>query len=346
MSGCQPAAIAAATEGLLASVLQDCRQCALLDFPDYGNVGDSAIWLGQLEALRRIGVEVRYVASALSLSPQVLRERMPRGVILIGGGGNFGTLWPQPQAHRERVLAEFRDYPVVQLPQSIFYDSDESLQRTRELIAAHPDFTLMVRDEASLRIATERLRAKAAACCDSAFFLHGKLARSAPEVDIFVLARSDKERSAGDMRELLAASGCSFAIDDWVEDPMTLPRWLAARWWPRAHGRLTRVPGFFGGLGALWRAAAWRRARRGSRALSRGRVVITDRLHAHILCVLLDIPHVVLDNSYGKVQGFIASWTAGSPLVHRASTPAEAVARAKALLAPPTSVPAGVLAPE
>jgi exopolysaccharide biosynthesis protein PssK len=41
--------------------------------------------------------------------------------------------------------------------------------------------------------------------------------------------------------------------------------------------------------------------------------VITDRLHAHILCLLMDIPHVVVDNSYGKVRSFVETWTAGAP---------------------------------
>jgi len=43
--------------------------------------------------------------------------------------------------------------------------------------------------------------------------------------------------------------------------------------------------------------------------LSRGRVVVTDRLHGHILCTLLGIPHVLLDHGYGKVTNFYQTWT-------------------------------------
>ena len=71
---------------------------------------------------------------------------------------------------------------------------------------------------------------------------------------------------------------------------------------------------------------------RGLDLLSAGRVVVTDRLHAHILCLLLGIPHVVLDNSYGKVHGFLDTWTKGSSLVHKAANPQEAAEIAKALL--------------
>jgi pyruvyl transferase EpsO len=37
--------------------------------------------------------------------------------------------------------------------------------------------------------------------------------------------------------------------------------------------------------------------------------VVTDRLHAHILCCLLDIPHFVFDSLGGKVSAFHATWT-------------------------------------
>src|SRR3546814_4179261 len=51
------------------------------------------------------------------------------------------------------------------------------------------------------------------------------------------------------------------------------------------------------------RLAEWR-FQRGLAMLSAGELVVTDRLHAHILSLLPDIPHVLLDNSYGKVAGF------------------------------------------
>jgi pyruvyl transferase EpsO len=54
---------------------------------------------------------------------------------------------------------------------------------------------------------------------------------------------------------------------------------------------------------------------RGCAILSTGRYVLTDRLHGHILCMLLGIPHILLDNSYGKNRGFFEQWTRESDLV-------------------------------
>ena len=67
--------------------------------------------------------------------------------------------------------------------------------------------------------------------------------------------------------------------------------------------------------------------------LSRGRIVVTDRLHAHVMCVLLGIPHVLLDNSYGKVSSVYRSYTHRFETVHFASSGAEVAARIETAMA-------------
>jgi pyruvyl transferase EpsO len=63
--------------------------------------------------------------------------------------------------------------------------------------------------------------------------------------------------------------------------------------------------------------------------LSAGRVVVTDRLHAHLLSLLLAIPHAVLDNTYGKLGRFLDAWTGAAEGVHRVATAEEALAWAE-----------------
>lgn len=81
-----------------------------------------------------------------------------------------------------------------------------------------------------------------------------------------------------------------------------------------------------------YNAMAMERVRAGCALLAHGRVVVTDRLHAHILSLLMGIPNVLLDNSYGKVRRFYDEWTSSSPLTHFAQTPEEAFAIARELL--------------
>jgi pyruvyl transferase EpsO len=52
--------------------------------------------------------------------------------------------------------------------------------------------------------------------------------------------------------------------------------------------------------------------------------VITDRLLAHVLCLLLGIPHVLLNDESGKNWHFHETWTRDAELCRLARSPAEA----------------------
>jgi exopolysaccharide biosynthesis predicted pyruvyltransferase EpsI len=66
--------------------------------------------------------------------------------------------------------------------------------------------------------------------------------------------------------------------------------------------------------------------------LQRGRVVITDRLHGHILSTLLNIPHIYIDNKQRKISNYHTTWTAGLDNVVLANSSIDAVEKAKELL--------------
>jgi exopolysaccharide biosynthesis predicted pyruvyltransferase EpsI len=267
---------------------------ALLDFPDHANVGDSAIWLGEIAMLRAItGRDPDHVCTWDAFDADAFRRDSPAGVVLLHGGGNLGDIWPHHQHFREAMLAEFRDRTIVQLPQSIHFRAGEGLDRFAACVAAHPDFHLYVRDAQSLDLA-QRLSCTVALAPDSAFAL-GAQPRGPADCDLLMLMRADDERVAGDRGPVPKGA----VVLDWLEDGV-LPAWEAGVPRHAHYERLARV-----------------RVARGLTLLSRGRQVVTDRLHAHILALLLGIPHVALDNDYGKLSAYIAAWTARSPLLLR-----------------------------
>jgi exopolysaccharide biosynthesis predicted pyruvyltransferase EpsI len=59
----------------------------------------------------------------------------------------------------------------------------------------------------------------------------------------------------------------------------------------------------------LMHRRTWGFLRAGIEQLKNYRLIITNRLHGHILCVILKIPHVFLANSYYKNQAFYETWT-------------------------------------
>ena len=105
---------------------------ALLDFPSYANVGDSAIWLGAWKCLTALtGRPPVHCCDWKRYDPNLLRRQLGDGTIFLSGGGNFGDLWESLQRFRERVVEDFPDNPIVLLPQSIHFEQRENLDRAR-----------------------------------------------------------------------------------------------------------------------------------------------------------------------------------------------------------------------
>ena len=331
------AALRSRIDAVLGEALEGARRVAFVNFPNHGNVGDPALWLGGHAALRRLGVRVGYQCEPRTYAPAALAASRPEA-ILINGGGNFGDLWAGQQGVRERVLADFPGVPTVQLPQSIHFTKDEPLRRTQRLVAAHADLTLLVRDPVSLAFAEQHLDAPARLCPDLAFSLEERPRAREPRCDVLWLARQDKESSGappdpGDLdAEVLDWLGTLPDEPDWPRSArlaLRLNQSLTprARRDPRIARRTWRL------LAATYRPLAEARLQRGLEILARGEVVVTDRLHGHVLSLLQGIPHVVLDNSYGKTRALVEADTGCSPLVHWADTPDEAREIARGLLA-------------
>ena len=264
---------------------------AIVDVPNHANVGDSAIFLGQLAWLEAIGAPPpSYLCDTYSYSESDLRHYVPHGTILLQGGGNFGDLWKASQALRERIVSAFPSHRIVQLPQTVHFQSPSALETAAALFSRHEHLTMIVaRDRVSFDLASAGLRCRALLAPDSALALGAMTRPATASQDVVWLARTDKESSS------LPVPGGAHPVD-WMRDDDTilirLERWLRKR-----------------GIGLrfrnrLRRRLASERVTRGCVTLSQGRIVVADRLHAHILCLMMGIPHVVVDNNYGKVRSF------------------------------------------
>jgi exopolysaccharide biosynthesis predicted pyruvyltransferase EpsI len=303
--------------------LLDGAPFALLDYPDHSNVGDSAIWLGETRFFAANGMKPAYCSTLKSHVSGRMAEVIGNGTIFLHGGGNFGTIWKAHQDFRIAMLERFPHQRIVQLPQSIHFDSDLSISETARAIDRHGKFTLLVRDRPSLAFAKRHFQCEVILCPDMAFYL-GPLQRKTAKNDIFYLLRTDRE---GVINGNAQHHDKTFEVGDWLSESPLAIRAL------RAFARLS-------GIGAdaeqrrltEYERVAMARLCRGIDMLSSGRVVVTDRLHGHIMSTLLGIPHVALDNSYGKLQNFIEAWTADIGYLRTATSLPEAAVEAEKLL--------------
>jgi len=72
------ATVTALRERVLATVSRHVpagARVALIDYPNHTNVGDSAIWLGEIAALRRLGAEVAYECEAHGHDARAVRRQ-------------------------------------------------------------------------------------------------------------------------------------------------------------------------------------------------------------------------------------------------------------------------------
>lgn len=296
---------------------------ALLDFPDHSNVGDSAIWLGETEFFADHARRPSYVSKLKSHVSNQMEQAIGQGTIFLHGGGNFGTIWKSHQDFRIELLSRFPDQRIIQLPQSIYFDNFEAVEETARAIEQHGNFILFVRDKRSLDFARCHFQCEVFLCPDMAFYME-PLERETPVHDFYYLMRTDFERS---VMGKASHPGRSVEIGDWLTEDKMKMRMAAAT------SKLMDL----GQSGDAARAMKYdrlarTRLKRGIGLLSSGKVVVTDRLHGHILSTLLGIPHVTLDNSYGKLQNFIQAWTSDIPFMRTADTLEEAQALAEGLL--------------
>lgn len=332
------------TVSTLKEVLGGERNVAIVDAPNQRNVGDSLIWAGEMAYVEELGLRVRYVADLWTYDPAALRRAMPSGVILLHGGGNFGDLWPGHQILREMVVADLPDYRIIQLPQSIQFRDEERARVANTIIGAHPDFTALIRDHISLQRAAHHLPDVSVRFCPDM-----ALGWDAPQVsveksvtNVLVIARADMEASSN-----LASVG-----DDWL----TGAKSRVTDWWPRGKfvlpWRLARsmslVYRFYVKVRKRWRwlpvgwpdkvgAFAIKEINRVNIAgavdmYARARVIVVDRLHAHVLAVLLGIPHVVMDNNYRKISAIYEEYSGEFSTAHYATDLASARFEAERLL--------------
>jgi exopolysaccharide biosynthesis predicted pyruvyltransferase EpsI len=327
----------ARTLALLDEVVGVGRSVALLDAPNQRNVGDTLIWLGERAYLKELKASVVYVADMHGYSEHLLRRMLPAdGVILLHGGGNLGDIWLGHQEHREAIVRDFPDRQIVQLPQSVWFGSDSRAQTANALLGAHPNLTILVRDgESALRASQQLPDVTSRYCWDMALGWTPKQPRARKE-SLLVIARADKEGASG-LRDadFTTEVGLPVRRVDWTSELLDSRGWRVARMIPKlaAHfPRLRRWKPFQ----ALVRYSIGRinyyNARGGVHLFSGSRLVVADRLHAHILAVLMGIDNVLLDNNYGKLGAVHRDYTKDFSTAHYANDVPESMDIVKRVL--------------
>jgi pyruvyl transferase EpsO len=155
-----------------------------------------------------------------------------------------------------------------------------------------------------------------------AFFLP-PLTRLPATSDVVCLFRTDKEAVVDHaaIEAVVAQTVESHAVVDWNTESPSLIKKL-----DRLFAKLTRAsPRLTWPIQPLMLAVRKRYAQQrlqvGIDLLSSGRMVVTDRLHAHILACLLSLPNFFFNSLDGKASALYRSWTYREPLAKLVESP-------------------------
>lgn len=305
-------------------ILNDAPRVVIIGYPDHSNKGDAAIWVGERILLAHLGIPVVAIVSTLTdYNATKIRDRIgDDGVVLLHGGGNFGDLYVKQQSLRNAVVKDFRRHKIVSFPQSLYFEKRRTLEAVSKIYSSHPNLVLVARDHESRRVMKEHFSLARIHTTPDVAFMIGSLQHTNVKVDFLVHQREDRESGSvrygrafwqdlknSTTRGVRSGKGVGFTIMDWIGiDPETVDQAID----------LDRK--------------AWLRVTAGVDFLSKGKVVITNRLHGHILMTLMGKKHVLLDNIYGKVNRYRRAWTINCPLGVKANNHSEAINLAKQLL--------------
>ena len=212
---------------------------------------------------------------------------------------------------RERVINAFPDRLKILFSQSIWLAgaSARDLEHSKQIYSNRTNLIMYLRDRQSLGIAQEHFKGTRHLLMPDMAFNIGMTARQLPPAfDVLWLKRGDLESPNYQTEELLKNVSFSHHVSDYTSN------------WPSHKGDTELETSF------LITSA-------GLEFLSRGRVLITDRLHGHIMSSLLNIPHVLFDNPpFYKLSSFHKSWTASQENVIMVNNKEDALIQAERLL--------------
>lgn len=255
----------------------------LFNSPDYSNLGDHAIALAERELFHRLFPDIEFIEISCQ---QYIRENLliqnviqDEDILIISGGGYLGSLWLWLEDITKNIIQQYPENKIIIFPQTMYFEDSGLGESEKKSLSSvlnfHTDLTIMLRDKASYRLASELLDNSVRKLLIPDIALSLKYEGSFERSGGLVCIRDDKEAMGNDetritriLREksieakrFTTISAEDVFLDNREEQVMTL---------------LDKI--------------------------RQSSVVITDRLHAMIFCAVTDTPCVAFDNLSGKVS--------------------------------------------
>lgn len=269
----------------------------LLATPVHGNLGDQAIVNAEYSILKIVfqGKKTVEIPNTIYIRFPQLVERYisSEDIIIIDGGGNLGTLWPNEDDKIRDIIERFQSHSIYVFPQTCYYDfsydGNSRLEDNRKIYETAQDLTIMLRDRSSYDF-MRKLFPDVRTCFlpDIALSLHPPIPRMRRE-GVLLCFRKDCERVIEEeememLYDRLRNLGVSYTFTSTVIQQrvtaLNRNKELMKKW----------------------------------KEFSAAELLITDRLHGMIFAVITETPCIAMDNKSKKVTG-VYEWIRDIPFV-------------------------------
>ena len=259
----------------------------------YQNLGDLAITYAQTKFLQSLYPEAVVIPvsgeDAFAAIPMIKKYLRKEDLITLIGGGNMSNLYSYLEITRREVIRSFPNHQIISFPQTAFFDESpagkKELKCSQRIYGAHADLQLFAREQESFQRMKQYFPGNKVFLAPDIVFSLDKRKQGTERKGVLVCLRRDKEQSiSNDFQEELFTA-VRDAFDD-VEVTDTTAVELKDCQQDTYEEALERF---------------WEKVRS-------AKVVLTDRLHCLIFCVITGTPCVVLDNANHKVVGTCETW--------------------------------------
>lgn len=255
--------------------------------PEFGNIGDHAIYQAQLSFFKENYsefdlLEITYNES-FHLFPMVSKTVDQEDIIILMGGGSFGDLYPRVDIERRKIITTFINNKIIQMPQSINYSATpfgiEALNEGKKVYSMK-HLTLLCRDEKSYHFAKLHFdNDRIFLLPDIVLYWDNKFIQKISNRNdtALLLFRNDKEKSVSDDVKINMFDSLKKNHIQFIESDTHLNRSITG------NMRLKVV-------------------QEKLKQIQQARFVITDRYHGVIFSVITHTPCIVFKSKDHKIE--------------------------------------------
>ncbi|KZS50226.1 MULTISPECIES: polysaccharide pyruvyl transferase family protein [Rhizobium] len=292
----------------------------LINFPSNKDPGHHASWLGLAIVLREVTGRLPVLTGSATQSIDEIKTTPGDAPIFICGGADLGDAQAGRDDVRYRLMWKYPDRTIIQMPQTIHFANESLKEYAKRTIGRHRNFFCMTRDRQSFELAKANFDCDVEAGPDTAFGMGALKPFEADPLRVLYVMQPLGEDEVDIAKARAIVDG---PLTNWINGPNSLSRMRKSSVVKSAlrHG-FSRTEM----IAQHRQDVAARYVDYGVKILSGAQRIITNHLHGHILCLLLNKPHIAVAIDGSNLHDVIGSQTGDSPLVEKATNAGELLA--------------------